>query len=87
MVETAPRPCLVKDGMPFQMIFPTVDQRRVKYRTFSRLSTRPVRNGMTSRTMSIFAFRLEKSDPRSNWIEQLTNAAAQAMFLTALLLA
>jgi len=37
--------------------------------------------------MSIFAFRLEKSDPRSNWIEQLTNAAAQAMFLTALLLA
>jgi hypothetical protein len=37
--------------------------------------------------MTVFAFRLDKNDPRSNWLEQFTNAAAQAMFLLALLLA
>jgi hypothetical protein len=37
--------------------------------------------------MTVFAFRLKKDDPRSNWLEQGTNAAAQAMFLLALLTA
>ena len=37
--------------------------------------------------MTVFAFRLDKNDPRSNWLEQFTNAAAQAMFMLALLLA
>lgn len=36
--------------------------------------------------MDIFASRLNSSDVRSNWIEQLTNAAAQAAFFFGLLL-
>lgn len=36
--------------------------------------------------MGIFAKKLDSNDARSNWIEQLTNAAAQACLLIALLL-
>ena len=35
--------------------------------------------------MSIFAAKLDSADVRSNWIEQLTNAAAQAAIFTGIL--
>ncbi len=37
--------------------------------------------------MGVFAKKLDSSDLRSNWIEQLTNAAAQACFLLCILFA
>lgn len=37
--------------------------------------------------MCVFAVKLDRADPQANWTEQLTNTAAQAMFLIALLLA
>jgi len=37
--------------------------------------------------MMVFAKKLDSSDVRSNWIEQLTNAAAQACFLLCILFA
>lgn len=36
--------------------------------------------------MSIFAFRLDSSDPRANWLEQGVNGIAQACFLIGLML-
>ena len=36
--------------------------------------------------MCIFAFRLDSSDPRSNWIEQITNAIAQICIFAGLML-
>ena len=36
--------------------------------------------------MTVFAFRLDSSDAKSNWIEQLTNGAAQMCFFIGLLL-
>ena len=36
--------------------------------------------------MGVFASRLDSADLRSNWIEQLTNAAAQAFILIGILL-
>lgn len=36
--------------------------------------------------MIVFAFRLDSSDPKANWIEQLTNAFAQAAIFAGLLL-
>lgn len=36
--------------------------------------------------MIIFAFRLDSSDPKANWTEQLTNGAAQLAFFIGLLL-
>lgn len=36
--------------------------------------------------MGIFAAKLDSADVRSNWIEQLTNTAAQAAFLVGILL-
>lgn len=35
--------------------------------------------------MCIFAFRLDSSDPRSNWIEQITNAIAQICIFAGLM--
>lgn len=35
--------------------------------------------------MGVFAAKLDNTDVRSNWIEQLTNGAAQACFLAALM--
>lgn len=35
--------------------------------------------------MAVFGFKLDSSDLRSNWIEQLTNAAAQICFFIGLL--
>ena len=40
--------------------------------------------GMT--LMGVFASKLDSSDLRSNWIEQLTNAAAQASVFTGILI-
>lgn len=40
--------------------------------------------GMT--LMGVFAAKLDSSDVRSNWIEQLTNAAAQASVFTGILI-
>lgn len=37
--------------------------------------------------MMIFAFTLDSSDPRSNWLEQAVNGAAQICFFIGLLLA
>ncbi len=37
--------------------------------------------------MTIFAFKLPKNSAKANWIEQITNTVAQAMFLVALVLA
>jgi len=39
--------------------------------------------GMTM--MIVFAAKLDSADPKSNWIEQLTNAAAQACFLAGII--
>lgn len=36
--------------------------------------------------MSVFAFKLDSSDPKSNWIEQITNSLAQICFFVGLLL-
>jgi len=36
--------------------------------------------------MSVFAFTLDGSKPRSNWIEQITNGISQAMFFIGVLL-
>ena len=36
--------------------------------------------------MGVFAAKLDSADVRSNWIEQLTNAAAQAAILVGILL-
>ena len=36
--------------------------------------------------MTVFAFILDSADPRANWIEQLTNGAAQAAFFMGILL-
>lgn len=36
--------------------------------------------------MTVFAFRLDSSDAKSNWIEQITNGAAQFAFFLGLLL-
>lgn len=36
--------------------------------------------------MLVFAFRLDSSDVRANWLEQLTNGAAQAAFFVGILL-
>lgn len=36
--------------------------------------------------MTVFAFRLDSSDVKANWIEQLTNGIAQAAFFVGLLL-
>lgn len=36
--------------------------------------------------MSIFAKKLDGTDPKSNWIEQITNTIAQAAFFIGLLL-
>ena len=35
--------------------------------------------------MGVFAAKLDSADVRSNWIEQLTNAAAQAAIFTGIL--
>lgn len=43
--------------------------------------------GITGMTlMGVFAAKLDSSDLRSNWIEQLTNAAAQASVFTGVLI-
>lgn len=34
--------------------------------------------------MTVFAFILNSADPRANWIEQLTNGAAQTAFFIGL---
>lgn len=36
--------------------------------------------------MSVFAFTLDSSKPKSNWIEQITNGISQAMFFIGVLL-
>lgn len=36
--------------------------------------------------MAVFGFTLDSSDARSNWVEQITNAAAQLCFFVGLLL-
>ena len=36
--------------------------------------------------MTIFAFRLDSSDPRANWLEQAVNGAAQLCFFIGLML-
>ena len=36
--------------------------------------------------MIVFAFTLDSSKPKSNWIEQITNGISQAMFFIGLLL-
>lgn len=37
--------------------------------------------------MTVFAFRLDSSDPKANWLEQAVNGLAQACFFLGLLLA
>ena len=36
--------------------------------------------------MGVFGIKLDSSDVRSNWIEQLTNAIAQAAIFTGILI-
>ena len=36
--------------------------------------------------MTAFAFRLDSSDPKANWLEQAVNGFAQACFVVGLLL-
>ena len=36
--------------------------------------------------MSIFAFTLDSSDPKSNWIEQITNGIAQAAIFVGIII-
>lgn len=37
--------------------------------------------------MSVFAFKLDGSKAKSNWIEQITNATAQASLMIGIILA
>ena len=38
-------------------------------------------------TMTVFAFQMDSSDPKVNWMEQIVNGFAQLCFLIGLLLA